>query len=262
MGQKLPGRLPELFAPGIISTDFFEFAITFSKDGRDIFFTRRSTNQGGGNSIFHTYFNDSVWTNPTIASFAKAGYVEMAPYCSPDQQKIYFHSEREHPETGVKMTNDEKIWYSIKNGNVWGEANFLKGILNTGWVMGVAAANSGNLYLCGEVDGSEGLLYSECIDGKYPSAKKCFDGVHPYVSPTEEYIIYDVILENWEETELYIRFKKQDGDWGKAIRLPSVINATKTESFGRVSPDGKYLFFQRNGDIYWVDFKQIIRDIT
>lgn len=258
LGQKSPKDTAVVFAPGIVSTDAFEFAITFSTDGRDIFFTRRPSYEGAGNSIFHTSYNGTKWMKPKLAPFAKNEFVELAPYCSPDENIVYFHSEREHPETGEKMTNNEKIWYSEKANDLWGEPIFLPGILNMGWVMGIAAANSGVLYLCGEVEGKSGLLSSDCVNGTYSNVNKCFDGVHPYIAPNEEYIIYDLILKNWEETELYIRFKDSNGNWGKAIRLPSTINKTRTESFARVSPDGKYLFFQRKGDIYWVNFDGIL----
>jgi len=99
LGQKPPGMLPEIFASEISSTEAFEFAITFSNDGNDIFFTRRPTYEGGGNSIMHTYHNNENWIKPKLASFAKSGYVELEPFCALDESKVYFHSEREHPAT-------------------------------------------------------------------------------------------------------------------------------------------------------------------
>ncbi|MBE0655504.1 MAG: hypothetical protein IH594_17005, partial [Bacteroidales bacterium] len=42
LGQNPPGLTPEIFAPGIISTEQFEFGGTFSPDGTEFFFTRRS----------------------------------------------------------------------------------------------------------------------------------------------------------------------------------------------------------------------------
>jgi hypothetical protein len=37
-GQKVPGMLPELFAPGFICTGFNERDITISPDGKEIFY--------------------------------------------------------------------------------------------------------------------------------------------------------------------------------------------------------------------------------
>jgi len=129
--------------------------------------------------------------------------------------------------------------------------------------MGIAPANKSILYLCGEVNKVSGILSSKPIDGEYTQVKKVIDGVHPYISPDESYIVYDKIGANWEETYLCIRFKNVNGQWGDEIILPESINATKTECFGRMSNDEKYFFFNRivngNGDIYWVSSKIIVR---
>ena len=39
LGQALPGSKPEVFAPGIVSTDGHEFACSFTPDGRFLFFS-------------------------------------------------------------------------------------------------------------------------------------------------------------------------------------------------------------------------------
>ena len=55
---------------------------------------------------------------------------------------------------------------------------------------------------------------------------------------------------------MYVSFRKPDGTWDVAIDLtahgfnPSAGGAT-------LSPDGKYLFFHLNGDIWWVDTQVI-----
>ena len=51
LGQKPPGMTPEIFAPGIVSTAEFEFAGTFSPDGKEYFFTRRPDYGGSENRI-------------------------------------------------------------------------------------------------------------------------------------------------------------------------------------------------------------------
>ncbi len=251
-GQKHPGMTPKIFAPGIVSTDNFEFAITFSPDNADIFFTRRTAHESEGNSIMHSNYKDGILTIPRLASFAKENYVELAPYCSPDELKVYFHSDRENPTTGKRLINDEKIWYSIKTETGWSEAKFLMGILNEGWVMGIAPSKDGTLYLCGEIENKNGVLRSVSINDEYNNVEQVLDGVHPYISPDESYIIFDVIGQNWEETYLCISYRKENGEWSEKIKLPEIINSTKTESFGRMSPDGQFFFFSRNGDIYWI----------
>jgi len=59
--------------------------------------------------------------------------------------------------------------------------------------------------------------------------------------------------------DLYITFKKKDGTWTEEINMGATINMRCSENCPMVSPDGKYLFFNRycedtdKGDMYWVD---------
>ena len=56
--------------------------------------------------------------------------------------------------------------------------------------------------------------------------------------------------------------KEPDGTWGEAIKFSENINTEVSEFAAQVSPDGKYLFFNRslgdrNVDTFWVDAKVI-----
>ena len=55
LGQRPPGRMPEIFAPGLISTERVELNSVFSPDGRYLFFT--STRTGNG---------DIYWVDATL----------------------------------------------------------------------------------------------------------------------------------------------------------------------------------------------------
>ena len=69
-------------------------------------------------------------------------------------------------------------------------------------------------------------------------------------------------------SDIYISFKQQDRAWGPAINLGDKINTGAWEAGASVTPDGKYLFFNRNVgsddyenvDIFWVD-AQIIETL-
>jgi hypothetical protein len=41
-------------------------------------------------------------------------------------------------------------------------------------------------------------------------------------------------------------------NWGNAIKLNDKINKGDSAIAAYISPDGKYLFYSSNGDIYWV----------
>ena len=42
LGQKSPGKTPEIFAPGIISTNALEICISFAPGGKELYFVRKN----------------------------------------------------------------------------------------------------------------------------------------------------------------------------------------------------------------------------
>lgn len=57
--------------------------------------------------------------------------------------------------------------------------------------------------------------------------------------------------------DLYISFKDKAENWTKAKNMGELINTKSIEFAPRLSPDGKYLFFNRGASIYWVSTKEI-----
>ncbi len=50
LGQKLPGMTPDMFAPGVVSTnDLIEMGCTWTPDGREFYFDRSETLDIGSN---------------------------------------------------------------------------------------------------------------------------------------------------------------------------------------------------------------------
>lgn len=245
-------QTPEVFMPGLISTGNYEFGGSFNQDETLFVFTRRSSSNASDNRIYFSMKTDHSWSIPIPAPFANDCF-EFEPACSPNGNTVFFGSERKHPVTGVAMVNNEKIWVSKQSGENWSEATFLPGRLNEVFVMNVSATGNNDLYFCGEYGNHSGIFKAYLIDNRYDSIVWQFDGIHPWIAADESFILYDKIIgQNWEETELYVRYRDTGGAWMEEIRLPPEINKTKTESHAFMSPDNKYLFFQRNGDIYRV----------
>jgi Tol biopolymer transport system component len=87
---------------------------------------------------------------------------------------------------------------------------------------------------------------------------------YPFIAPDESYLIWDSEREGgYGGTDFYISFKQKDGAWGSAINMGDKINSDKEDSYATVTPDGKYILFNRkmddkdNMDLYWVDAKII-----
>lgn len=112
------------------------------------------------------------------------------------------------------------------------------------------------------------LRYSRLVNGKYEAPKSLGPqfgigkyNAHPYIAPDESYILFDSMRDAGQgRSDLYISFREADGAWGPAVNLGNKINTDASEKNPSVSPDGKFLFFDRrtkrgNADvtIYWVD---------
>ena len=96
LGQKPPGKTPELFAPGIISVDenFEHSAAVFSPDGKEVFWCTNvnwyTDERRAGNLRLYTMKDvDGQWTVPQPAPFVKNIRVER-PVFSPDGSRLYF----------------------------------------------------------------------------------------------------------------------------------------------------------------------------
>ena len=69
------------------------------------------------------------------------------------------------------------------------------------------------------------------------------------------------------DSDLYISFRQKDDSWGPAINMGDKVNSDKWDAYASVTPDGKYILFNRlidgsnddkmDVDIYWVDAKII-----
>jgi len=255
LSQKPPGAIPEVFGPGIVSTEeAWEAAITFSPDEKEFFFTRRESIQGNENRIMHMRLKDGSWTEPELAPFAR-DIIEYEAFISPNGKYVFYNSDRPKPD-GVRTPGE--IWYSERITDGWSEGKYLDETINQGWVMFVTAARNNTLYFTAGYNRKFGVYRSRWVEGKYqepeylPAEINHLRGAHPYISPDESYLIFDAQPDGMGKSQLFISFKDKEGNWTEAVKFDDTINATYTENIPNVSPNGKYLFFHRNNDIYWV----------
>jgi hypothetical protein len=260
-GQNLPLDIPCVFAPGIISTRDFEFAITFSPQIDELFFTRRK--QGEENKIYNMKYINGKWTDPVIAFFS-GKYMDMEPHIAPTGKRLYFGSKR--PLERAKQLEFHQ-WYLDKLSQGWSEPKSLESPFKERPVMYISSTNDETLFFTVI---RSGIYYSRKNNNNYDSISRLGKTInngdfvaHPYIAPDGSYLIYDCVRKDgFGSCDLYISFKKENGDWSNSINLGNLINTDQCEMCASVSPDGNYLFFHRGndkdiGDIYWVNFKRI-----
>lgn len=263
IAEKLPGLKPEIFAPNIISKENrSEFGSVFSADAKEFFF---AIDEEGKAAIWLTEFNEGSWTQPkTIISHPTYSFND--PFLSPDEQRLYYISDR--PIDGKGMKKDYDIWYSTREKSGWSEpVNADNAINSTANEYYISFSNDGSMYFASNFNAEKGREHDFDI---YKSVWKAEGFQQPvklsnaintkryeadvFVAPDESYLIFSAARkEGLGRGDLYISFKQANGEWAKAKNMGPLINTLGHELCPFVTKDGKYFFFTSNEDIFWVD---------
>jgi hypothetical protein len=168
LGQKPPGAMREIFAPGIVSIENSEHGTaTFSPKGDEVFWATSFSNPFR-KKIMHSTLVDGLWTAPQIASFSH-GRNEGNPTFSPDGTKLFFASWK-------SLTTNEKpkhhILYSQKTEKGWSEPELVDDTINSiSRYWQVSISSNGNMYFEAEFKGPE-IYCSEYRNKKYQKPYK------------------------------------------------------------------------------------------
>ena len=255
LGQKPPGLTPIPFAPGLVSTDIYEYDGAFSHDMKAFYFIRRG--EENVKSTFYEYKYDEInktWNKSVLAS----PWIGR-PVISPDGSTMHLGTRY------LKRT--ESGWSKIQNLEPPIVSN------DSMYIMRLSESTNGTYYFdtYKKGDVSFPIRYSRLINGKYEEPKALPKAIntgtflsHPFIAPDESYILFDAEREDgFGESDIHISFKQKDGTWGNGINLGDKINTDAWEASASITPDGKFLFFSRNVgsdkfenvDIFWVDAK-------
>ncbi len=262
-GQKPPGLVPEVFAPGIVSDSSWaeHCQVAISPKGDEIYWSAWSPKyppaDGNGNTeqIYFSKFADGIWTKPALAEFVKDHLTILngGPIFSQDGNRLYFYSVDRPGGLGGMDT-----WYVERIDEKWSKPiNIGEPFNSKGDDWSPIFTSFGNAY----------KNFGKTIKYKYENSKfsnpdtivihKDFRPIFPiYISPEESYVIFDSFKkDNFGDLDLYISFKTNDDKWGNPINMGDKINTSARERFPVVSPDGKYFFFMRHTetqDFFWV----------
>lgn len=251
LGQKPPGAIPQTFAPGIVTTDYFNHSsVSMTPDGNEIFWSMAPLDSAL--RIYSSKRVDGKWTQPEIVSFAQVEDGDC-PVISPDGKRMYFNSKRPVTPEGKRR---ERIWYVERTAAGWGTPVPLGPEINAEHLHWQTSVDSqGNLYFGSERSGSKGrddVFMAEYVNGIYQKPVSLPSEINseehegcPFISPDGGYIIF-------ARNGLRICYKQKDGSWSKSKSLGALFNGICPY----VSPDGNYLFFLTMGmkstDVKWV----------
>lgn len=260
--QKPSSTNPEVFAHNIISKDTeYEFGSVFNMDATEFFY---GVDVNGKEKIRYSKLEGDNWSQPeTILTHGKYGYND--PFLSPDENRLYFISQR--PLDGNREPKDYDIWYVERAKEGWSEPiNAGSNINSSNDEYYISFTNDGIMYFSSNKNGSSfDIYYSKVLDGEFQKAVPLSDSINTsayeadvFIDPEESYIIFCATREDGlGRGDLYISFKNTNGTWTKSKNMGDRINTKNHELCPFVSKDGKYFFYTSNKDIYWVDAKII-----
>ncbi len=243
--QEPPGDTPIPFAQDMVTTTNWEYSGVFSPDMKAFYFLRDHGPDTDMEFVVVEHENES-WKERIISK--RVGQ----PFVSPDGKTMHLGRR-----------------YMKRTDTTWSEVKLLDAPIDTMRIMRLTASAKGT-YFFDEFNptGDGAIRYSEVVDGQR-QVPKIVDGVikrgsfHPFIAPDESYLIFDSdAYGGYGDSDLFISFKQDDGSWGTPVNLGDKINTDAWEASATVTPDGKYLFFNRkmgavgdypNVDIFWVD---------
>lgn len=244
MGQTPPGMVAEPFAPGIISTDGWELEGVFAPGMKEFYYTTRPEGEKRG-VIIGFRQTDNVWHK----------YIEL-----PRRGELVFSEDgnRMHLAKG----------YRDRVGDGWSEVRSIGPLFDHKGlgIMRLSSSTSGTYVFDDYV--TDVIRVSTIVDGKRQAPEPMSEIVntgewtaHPFIAPDESYLIWDSERAGgFGGSDLYISFRQEDGSWGPATNMGEAVNSPGWDAFATITPDGKYMLFQRgmdeennDVDIYWVD---------
>ena len=260
-GLPSPGDKIAIFAPGIVSMkNANENSLAISPIGDEVFFS-------GGDwpktKIIHIQKIGNRWTAPEIAEFSTTCYA-TEPAFSPDGKHLYYSSS-----TGMKEINNYSIWRVKKTARGWSEPFKVIDIEDpTIWEFHPTVTND-SVYFC-KWDSTQkaGAIFKSAYSGDiYSKPEKVAlfsvpsSDANPFVDPQGNYLITLSRVENSTTGyDVYVSYRKKDASWSEPVRFGNAFNTKADEHSFDVSPDGRFLFLYRQGDIYWTETKGIIGD--
>jgi hypothetical protein len=282
LGQEPPGEVAELFSPGHISTTLEHSAVMITPDGREMWFGRMHPAK-----IWYMKYENGTWSDIRKAPLDDT-YHYLYPFLSYDGKRLYLTSDRPvHPGEDPKFRGDGDLWYIERSEDSWSEPIHLGDSINFGNRHAIGSiGGSGNIYYTARTGElyhyTTKMYFAEYKNGSYqrPAIIQELNTDHPlhspFVSPDESWMIFSSFRGGLGMSDLFISFRKEDGQWSTPKNLGQNINSAAKDEYPYVTPDGKYLFFNSSrtseinqtriqggpGNMYWVntDFIKRLRE--
>lgn len=240
-----------LFEPGTISNND-AFASSLSSDGKEFYFVK-SYRGRSRLEIWMSKKKKQKWQAPTPV-FDSLPYRYIDPFITPDGKTLLFNSDR--PASGATATKRFHIWKAERTNQGWSKPVYMYQLNSDSADFFATADATGNIYFSSARDGKAGTT-------RILVAKKERDRLsdpvvldttinasgtesNPFIAADGSYLIFlRSDGKGFGDSDLYISFRKANGEWSRPVNLGAEINTDKGEFAPFVSSDNNVLFFTR-----------------
>jgi hypothetical protein len=248
IGQKYPGLKAQLFAPDLVSSEYFEGFASFTPNNDAFYFIRA----GGSHKLAslrvvilkNGQWQESAFKPPIVWRDRSIG----EPFFSPDGKTLFLGNK-----------------YMVKTESGWSSLKSLPSPFSDIPIMRLSVSSLGTYVF--DVRDETGLLGYSRMNGDKREKPEAFGAQinsgkwtpQPFLAADESYLNWDSEREGgFGGADLYISFRQRDGSWGPAINMGEGVNSELDDTYATVTPNKKHLFFHRyfaNGkvNIYWLD---------
>lgn len=248
LGQNPPSSNPQLFMPGLISTNYIDHCIGFLMEGRVCVFSIWEK------GTYYLYEKDGRWTQPEEVPWQNEQGATTDFTAGPDGNTIYFQSRR--PTSPDDENRETNIWKVEWTGDGWTEPIPLPSPANTKEFSesypSVTPDGSVYYFTGSRPDSGIGDIYrSKFVGGRYLEAERLpspinsnYYEVDPFVAPDGSYLLFGSDRPGgYGLMDLYISFRREDGSWTPAFNTGPELNPFCIPTRMSITPDGKYFFF-------------------
>lgn len=263
-GQPLPGNTPVPFAPEVLKAlSPWVSGLAFSPDGTECFLHVGDANYAGA-IMYYTKCVNGTWSPLTEPSFLAGFSRSMEPVFSKEDRTLTF--------TASKAGGSTDLWTVSRTATGWGTPAAMPAPINgdTNEFRG-SFTSDGTFYFGSErlspginqvfkaKQNAAGAWVVEALGA--PVNALSYDG-DPCIAPDGRFLItYAGRAGGYGRVDLYVTFSDGKGGWGPLLNLGPTFNSPDDEFGACLSPDGKFLFFNRHtneGDkLFWVSVSAI-----
>jgi hypothetical protein len=253
-----PAPHARLFAPGVISTGDDDAHVSFSADGRQVYFLKNTPDFRHW-TIAVVEWSGHAWGKPRVAPFS-GRWAEGDLSFAPDGTSAYFVSTRP-VAPGAEARTDTDIWRLRRTGDGWGDPEHVPELSSDGfewypnmtadgWLYFGSERAAGNLGKAGTSD----LWRARLQAGRFsdpenlgPVLNSAGQDIEPWVSADGRLLIFASSgrPDTRGSYDLYVS-QRCGESWSVPRNLGPEVNSPAWDFGPRPSPDGRFLFFTSN----------------